>query len=461
MKLFSEKLSALIVFILLGACSTEQTQVEKKTPQQAAVSSNEINYFSAPITELSDEEYPHNTDLGNMSSNYHELSHDSVKITRKPNGMFEFIISPANPVSDTITFPEIDIKVYIPALPEWIKKDTFLTEFGYTNAEWNRHQVRYDREKDYFKIKGGGYESQKIIRIDIARNCLNAGLWELIFYSQEDGKSVPCYHGWFMFPENLYGELFETINGEKYEVYKPRMAGWIDPENKLINFDLLRTVKSENEIKFTSLNDQMYPLTGARVSKRKNIIYPKDAKSINDFLNDSTRFATFAPPGIYTRSDPRRTQLSKLAFPKVITLRSIVQKEVNPEKELTEFEIEYSNRSGNETTYLILGGLSLDQMPKLSLPDNNSGYKMPMGIANHHFYETYEKAQNNPSKQNPYYGLLVDKNKKCLDSHAVGIDGPIIFWDADDEGLLHILLLSFERHAFVGHITLRPNLLNQ
>lgn len=443
-------------FSLFFSCS-EKESIKSTENEKKDISSKDVMRFSAGITELSDEEYPDNPDLGSMSSNYHSISHDSVVLLRKENGNFQFIITPGNANSDSIVFDDININVYMPSVPDWIKSDEFLTNFGYTNAEWNRHQIRFDRDQEYFSVKGKNYENTNLNRVDIARNCLNSGLWELIFYSEEDGKKVNCYHGWFMFPENLYSELFETVNGEKFTKYKPRIADWIDPENELVNFDLLRRVKSEKEIEFVSLNDQMYPMTGARKSKRKNIIYPKEINTINDLLNDSTRFATFSPPGLYTRSDPRRTWLSRLSVPKKIVVKETRQDNLDNENDLVELEVEYTNKNGSITTFLVLGGFSWDQIPTLTTAENNNGFKMPMGIGNHPFYENYKKALNNPVKKNPYYGLLLDHNKKCLDSHAIGIDGPLMFWDAEDEGLLHILIMAFERHAFVGHYTIRPN----
>ncbi len=438
---------------IILSCSEHKNETGMR---EHADSSEVSDVYRIGITELSDAEYPNNPDLGNLTSNYHSLSHDSLIIVKNTDATFRLVIMPANLESDTIVFDSLNLYTYIPALPIWVKQDSFLTNFGFTNSEWNRHQVRFDRSKGFFSINGGNYESKMITRIDIARNCLNSGLWELIFYAEEEGHNKPCYHGWFSFPEPLYAQMFEDVNGESFSKYRNRMAEWKTPEKERINLHVLRTVKSENALEFSSLNDRMYPKTGARKSKWKNIIYPENAKSINDFLTDSTSFATFAPPGVYTKADPRRTRLSLLAKPKSIIHRTVVQEKSDSLVELNEFEIKFLDKSGTEVSYIIIGGFSWDQIPTLSLEENNKGFKMPMGIANHAFYESYETSVAKPSIKNTYYGLLVDKEMKCLDSHEIGIDGPLIFWDANDEGLLHIMLLSFERHAFVGHFTCRP-----
>lgn len=56
---------------------------------------------------------------------------------------------------------------------------------------------------------------------------------------------------------------------------------------------------------------------------------------------------------------------------------------------------------------------------------------MPMGIANHTFYQEYEKCIENPSNTNPFYALLLTGDGKFLDSHLIGIDGPLMHLDAN------------------------------
>jgi hypothetical protein len=76
---------------------------------------------------------------------------------------------------------------------------------------------------------------------------------------------------------------------------------------------------------------------------------------------------------------------------------------------------------------------------------------MSMGISNHTFYQSYEELLNYSSLHEPYFSLLLDENGNWVDSHDVGIDGPLFFFDAADPTKLHLMILSFERHSFVGH----------
>ena len=55
-----------------------------------------------------------------------------------------------------------------------------------------------------------------------------------------------------------------------------------------------------------------------------------------------------------------------------------------------------------------------------------------MGFSNHSFYESLEEFRNHKTKENPYYAYMRDEKKNWLDSHKVGIDGPLIHWDDED-----------------------------
>lgn len=40
---------------------------------------------------------------------------------------------------------------------------------------------------------------------------------------------------------------------------------------------------------------------------------------------------------------------------------------------------------------------------------------------------------------------------RWIDHHSFGIDGPVMHRDEHDPNLLHVELLSYERHALIGH----------
>ncbi len=51
--------------------------------------------------------------------------------------------------------------------------------------------------------------------------------------------------------------------------------------------------------------------------------------------------------------------------------------------------------------------------------------------------------------------LLLDQDGNWIDHHQVGIDGPVMHWDEHDPQLLHIYLLSYERHCLIAHLLIR------
>lgn len=431
-----------IFLVVLGvaffSCSTEKIEKEKEL------------VFESKMIEMTDESYPDNNDIESRCSDWEKYKHHEVSVNRLDSTNFKITFPPSNDNSDTIVIENINLLEWIPTIPNYLT-DEYLKSIGIINAEWNRQQVKFT--KGEFYISNHTEEGRKTIRVDLARNCLNSYLWELITYA-EDGA---LYHGWFDFPRGMYEELFDEVNHGKltFEEYRNYLIDYKDPASELVNLDNVRKVDSAWQVSFNNLNHEFYPLTGARKSKFKNIVHPKNPTTINDFLTDSTMFSTFLYPGYYSTSDPRHTTLSKLGIPKNVTVRKVISN--NKAKDVClEFDITFaSNKDTTELTRIVIGGVKESQIPTLALNDYNKGYKMPMGIGNHGFYEKAAYAQAHSSLENPYYAFILDGDGKWMDSHFFGIDGPIFHRDENDSSLMHYWLLSFERHAMVTHLTFK------
>lgn len=427
-----------LLAVVLFACTTKNHVNENdfnKLPSKE-------NKWIIALDELSDKEYPFNPDISIRHSKATYPSYKHLEINRNTDSTFSFTFVPKNN-KDTIKLSEINLMEWIPTVCEQVKQDEYLTEIAIVNQEWNRHQVKFV-EGD-FKIKSKN--TSNIKRVDLARNCLNAYLWEFIAYAEEDSVLKPYYHAWFNFPKNLYAELFEHRNGLKYEKFSHELENWIDPQSKVVDFSVLRNIKSETKVKFENLNHQSYPLVGERKKKHSNIIFPKNTTKIDDFLTDSTQFATFSPPGFYNPKDPRKTKLSLLKYPLEIIYRDLTN-------ETFELDVRFLNTDSTITTKLIVSGLRKEDIPIISVTDVNQGWMNSMGFGNHTFYESYEHCIKHSSIQSNYFAVLVDENNKWLDSHFIGIDGPLLHWDYKDTNTLHLWILAFERHAFVGHYTI-------
>ncbi len=408
----------------------------------------ELQIYSATLTELSDDEYPDNPDISIRHVKYTETMMDEIHIMRSAVG-FDIIVNPISDSDDTVCMLGVDLMEFIPTIPDYAKEDEYMSLIALVNQEWNRNQVKWTGEELKTIIpKPFVVNGERITRIDLARNCLNSYLWELFFYTEVDGSNKVFYHGWFDFPKELYHELFEERNARAFSNYADFLENWKNPPTKSLNLSLIREVQQERGLQFTDQSSEMYPLLGERKKKQIEIIYPRSYTQMADFHTDSALFATFSPPGYYNREDPRTTELGRF-----YQLDSIIHRRTTSgtsTDENDELELVFSRKNGEITRFLI-GGLDLETLPPLAPMDANSGSQFSMGIGNHPFYEDCKAHDAISSATNPYFGMLLNEMGEWLDSHKIGIDGPLLHLDDEDPNILHLWLLSFERHALVGH----------
>ena len=88
------------------------------------------------------------------------------------------------------------------------------------------------------------------------------------------------------------------------------------------------------------------------------------------------------------------------------------------------------------------------------------GLYMPMGIGIPPFYQTYEELKQNPPDKSPYFSVLLDSQDKWIDHHTVAVDGPVMHLDINNPKLLHLYLLSYERHTLISHFLIDVSILN-
>ncbi|MEM9990320.1 MAG: hypothetical protein AAF738_01085 [Bacteroidota bacterium] len=429
--------------LLLGACQSAQDAPAAATSTEETTTKSQYTFL---IKNLSDEEYPDNPDIGFRAGNYQSNYFTTGNLTA---GKAPFVWSFTFHAKDGNTFelPELNISEFIPTIPISVKADDYLSYIACINQEWNRNQVRFQPTE--FECT-----TPEIVRMDMARNCLNAYLWEVILYIQEDQKTVPYAHGWFDFPKDLYAQLFEAKNQLPFERYQKPLENWVDPANQPVNFTYLRTVVDTLNISYRDLSDSMYPLEGARKKKRKEVIAPANFTHMRDLQTDSARFATFTPPGFYNKKDPRHTELGRIHQLKDLKMYHI--KCGDTTQKLQELALQFQHKNQEQRiTQFVLGGIDLATIPVLEETAVNKGWKSSMGIGNHPFYETYVEQLAHQAATSPYYALLLDGKGNWLDSHKVGIDGPILHFSDPARKTLHLWLLSFERHALVGHYEIK------
>lgn len=71
------------------------------------------------------------------------------------------------------------------------KKDPGLTRLSLTDRQWNRQQAIFDVDNPKLEITGGdGVEKNQSVSAELAKNCLNASLWEVLLYITIQQKMV-------------------------------------------------------------------------------------------------------------------------------------------------------------------------------------------------------------------------------------------------------------------------------
>lgn len=426
----------ILSLIVFCSCVTNKSQ---------NLADKEDEVYAAELTELSDIDYPDNPDIMVRHEKYVSTVMNEIQFVKKPEG-FDLVISPTVQGDDTVKMNGIQLMEFIPTIPEYAKEDDYLSLISVVNQEWNRNQVKWvGKELERVSPNSFTVQGEEITRIDLARNCLNSYLWELFFYAEVEGKDKVFYHGWFDFPEDLYQALFYERNNDDFGKYAKYMEDWRDPENRELDLEKIRPLISENIAPFINKSDTMYPLKGERKKKQIAIIYPELVTKMSDFHTDSALFATFSQPGFYNRKDPRTTELGRFA-----ELNNVRYRKTGSEDVFDELRFEFARENG-EVTQFIFGGIKFEDLPVLSEEEANSGSQFSMGIGNHPFYEDCIAHETLCSKNNPYFGVLLDENNIWLDSHKIGIDGPLLHVDESNPNLIHVWLLSFERHALVGH----------
>ena len=406
---------------------------------------------TVPLIAFTKEAYPENPE--NTSRVFGAYPHRRLIIDRLGDTRFRFLLEPATPQAAAIELTEVDLAHFVAAVPPWVKSDLDLTNIGLIDREWNRQQVRFSRNSPHVHVRegGDGFEQRALSRMDLARNCLNAGLWELLLFTTEEGEERVYEHLWFTFPLGLYKQLFERVNGLSYWSYWWSLEHWVDPSGTPIRVDLLRTVELESPVQAMVQWDEPVPAKGEQARKRMNIVTPV-AATYRDWYSGPVQFANFIPPGRYSRAYPRETELHYLAELTGAIVRQV--KLIGGSQPLFEVEFAFRSTKTKEQTRLILGGFDLAAIPVAAPQEYDRGWQVPLGIGNPSFFESYEQVTAAPPTQRTFYGFILDSQSRWLDHHAIGVDGPLLHWDTDDPALLHLYLLSYERHALLNHLVI-------
>lgn len=400
------------------------------------------------ITELTPQAYPDNPATKNK--NYGLYSYKQLVLDQSDNTHFSFTFVPANSDTATIIFKNIDVSLMTPGIPKWIENDPNLVRIALTDRQWNRQQVYFEPKN--IEISGGdGFAKKHTYTLELAKNCLNAGLWEVLLYSYENGHKSLYYQGWFNFPLGYYQQLLTQNTGLHYYKVWYYLEHWFNPAGKVIELSKLRKVVNQATVPVIFNRQESITARGEQINKAKNVI-AADIKTYNDYYTQPVSFSTFTPPGIYVRNKPWKNEYWRIANIKSAVIRSIISP-ARPNKILQELELIYLDKDGNHNSFYI-SGFELSQLIRTDINHYDQGRLYLMGIGTPPLEQSYIDLYNNPPDKSPEFSVFLAQDNAWINHHEMAIDGSILFADKNNPNILHVCMVSYERHAIVAHYTL-------
>lgn len=404
-----------------------------------------------PIQEFKTFEYPE--DPSGRGPKYAEYNGRQLTLIQRDATHFDFVFEPTEKHVAKVVFKNVDVSLMTPGLPSYAKQDPGLQRIALTDREWNRQQVQFDVDTDDIEVTGGdGFERENLKVASLAKNCLNAGLWEVLLSTKTDAGKQMYYQGWFTFPMGQYKRLWEQNTGLSYwdDFNWYRMEHWLDPAGNEIPMDKLRRVAAEQEVLVKFDPNEPIAFSGEQIRKRRTTL-ATNVVTWDDVCRkqETIRFATFIPPGTYSVDHPWANEYWRLA-----SLNRAVHRRVTSElngEPLDELELSFTSADGKQECQFIVGGVDLAKLPTLKEGNYPKGLYMPMGIGVPPFYQDYQGLKAAPPMESPYYSFLLDDEDRWIDHHSAAVDGPVMHRDADNPDLIHLYFLSYERHLLVAH----------
>lgn len=401
-----------------------------------------------PLREFSMAEYPENpAELSVATGRY---GGRSLTLVKQDATHFDFILEPGDDRTARIVWRNVDAALFATSQPTWTRTHAGNQLIALTDREWNRQQVAFKATSPRVAITGGdGWEKTNLFSAEIAKNCLNAGLWEIQLFSQEGGGKCEYYHGWFTFPLGHYRALVERNSGIRYADFWTRLEHWRNPAGTPLDLAGLRTVAREQPCAVTFDPLERVAVGGEQKRKQRTTI-AANVRTYGDWYDGRpVAFGSFIKPGRYSNAQPHGNEFWRLGKLERATWREVKSPAtVAPQHEL---ELVFRDtRSGGENKFLV-GGFRAEMLPVLATGDYAKGYYMPMGIAIPPFMGSYDELVATPPWTTPYYSLLVDSQDRWLNHHDIALDGQVLHRDEKDPNLLHLYFLSYERHAILAH----------
>jgi uncharacterized membrane protein YdjX (TVP38/TMEM64 family) len=413
------------------------------------------------VREYSNAEYPE--DPADRSPHFGQYNGRRLVLVKKDETHFDFVLEPSHPHAARVVFKDVDVSLMTPGLPEWTKADAGLRRIALTDRQWNRQQVAFGGPGSaHVEVTGGdGFEAQQLASAELAKNCLNAGLWEALLFTNEDGGKALYYQCWFTFPLGHYKELFERTTGLPYWRHWYYLEHWFDPDGTPLPLEKLRQVRSERGVPARFDPAGRVAADGEQVRKRRTTL-AENVRTWGDFFDGEhrVRFATFIPPGRYSVGHPWKNGYDRMNRPERAVLREVVSPAGG--KPLAELELVFASTRREGLVRFLVSGFDPEKLPRLAPRDYGKTVAataseagvfayMPMGIGTPPFFQTYAELEKAPPDRSSFFSVTLDSDGRWINHHELAIDGPVMHRDEKDPNLLHVYLLSYERHTLIGH----------
>ncbi|MDX2345361.1 MAG: hypothetical protein QNK11_00605 [Legionella sp.] len=407
--------------------------------------------MTVAVKEFTSETYPDNP--ATLNQHHGEYSHPQVMIQQHQHNVFDLVFLPGNSKSAKIIFKKINAGLMTPSVPKWVKEDKNLTRIALTDRQWNRQQVIF-KSPSFEVIGGDGIEKNLIYEAHLAKNCLNAGLWEILLYSKKNKNHQKelIYQGWFTFPLGYYKQIFEQNTGFSYWRHAFYLEHWVTPESLQIEVGKLREVIQTYHLVLTEDTDEPAATDGEQVNKRKNIISKHPLNIFKDYRDLDVAFSTFSAPGVYQKNKPWTHEYWRINHP-ISAVLQVVRSPAEPKKPLEELVIAYSDDLPNQNndSYFYISGFDISKLPRLDPKYYAKGKLFLMGIGTAPLKEAYTALLKKPPSMSPAFSVFLNEKNEWINHHEAAIDGVILLVDKYKANRLHMYMISYERHAVVAH----------
>ncbi|MDJ0704672.1 MAG: hypothetical protein QNJ46_15420 [Leptolyngbyaceae cyanobacterium MO_188.B28] len=389
----------------------------------------------------------------------HQWVGEGLSFQQQRGAQFDIVLTLTHASqSAQLRMPNVDLKLFIPKSPETAQGNPDLTRWFLTEREFNRQQVIFEvgSESSQWPEGFSGYNAEDL-SIALTNNCLGAGYWEVAVFAQtENGDNETIYQGYFNFPRGAYASLIAQLNPTKYWRQARNLENW--PGFRFLSgmaFDLdaLRQVNQEQAAPVLDLATESIIAVDEQVEKADLVVYAENtsAQNINtwgDLRQANLKFQSFLHPGVYNPNRLWESDYDQIANVTGATVRQISSPLSN--QDLREVEIEFANTDG-ETRKFIISGFDLEQIPQLESSQYADGVYMPLGFAPP-FTQDYADLVQHPPDQSPFFSVWLTDDNRVIDYRKdIGVNGVVLHRDAQDDTLLHVYIMSYERITLVGH----------